>query len=248
MSPVAFPTTFYHDGINFGIMSRNVSTCFPVSFSLPDVWNLHIQCILTGEIISVNIVIIYIFLREQYSSAVTVLLSALAVTDLLTALCATLPNFIADYFYYHELDHTDGTNLAWNRKYPDCVVFYVFDDCVYAFHMMSVLTTTLLCVQKAGTMRFPFWAKYQINKQLSFLGILFVMLVSISLYVPYAYSGIGEIFQGNRGGCCYSENHIFVTNLFDTCLNGRNESRIMLAITTKSITSRKKVVAPTLVG
>lgn len=61
---------------------------------LADVWNLHIQCILTGEIISVNIVIICIFLREQYSSDVTVLLSALAVTDLLTALCATLPNFI----------------------------------------------------------------------------------------------------------------------------------------------------------
>ena len=97
-------------------------------------------------------------------------------------------------------------------------------------------------------MRFPFWPKYHINKQLSFLGILIVMLVSIPLFVPYAYSGIGEIVQGNRGGCCYSENHIFVTNLFDTCLNGRNESRIMLAITTKSITSRKKVVAPTLVG
>jgi len=103
MPPVAFPRTLYYDGIHFGIMSWNVPKCFPVLFSLPDVWSLHIQCILAGEIIPVNIVIICIFLREQYISSVTVLLSALAVTDLLIALCATLPNLIAYYLYYRGL-------------------------------------------------------------------------------------------------------------------------------------------------
>ena len=121
-------------------------------------------------------------------------MSALAVTDLITALYATLPNFIVYYFYYHELDHTDGTNLAWNRKYPNCVVFHVFDDCAYVFLIMSVLITTLLCVQKVVAMKFPFWAKYHINKQSSFLGILIVILVSISIFAPCPYSGISEIF------------------------------------------------------
>ena len=231
-------------------MSWNVSKCFPVSFALPDVWNLHIQCILAGEIIPVNIVIICILLREQYISPVTIFLSALAITDILTVLCATLPNFIAYYFYYHDLDHTDDINLAWNRKYPDCVVFYVFDDSAYAFHMMSVLITTLLCVQKAVAMKIPFFAKYYINKQSSFLGILIVILVSTPIFVPYIYSGISEIFQDNSGGCCYSENHKFVTNLFDSCQDGRNESRKMLANTTRSTTktSRKTVVIPMFLG
>ena len=242
MPPVAFPTTFYYDGINFGIMSLNVSKCFPVSFALPDVWNIHIQCILAGEIIPVNIVILCIFLREQYISPVTVLLSALAITDSLTVLCATLPNFIAYYFYYHDLDHTDDINLIWNRKYPDCVVFNVVDDCAYAFHIMSVLLTTLLCVQKAVVMNFPIWAKRHVNTQSSFRGILIVILVSIPIFVPYTYSGLSEIFQGNSGGCCYSENHIFVTNMIDSYHIWRNESRKLVGNTTMSTTSSMIVI------
>ena len=79
--------------------------------------------------------------------------------------------------------------------------------------------------------------------------IFIVTLTSCSaIFVPYAYSEISEIFQDNSGGCCYSENHIFVANSFDTCQDGRNKSRIMLASTTRSITSRKTVVAPTFVG
>lgn len=95
--------------------------------------------------------------------------------------------------------------VIWNRTYPGCVVFHVLDDGAYAFHMTSVLITTLLSVQKAFAMLFPMWAQTFLTVNTSIIASTVALCCSLSLFMPTTISTSQEMSNASNGMCCYSD-------------------------------------------
>ena len=98
-----------------------------------------------------------------------------------------------------------------NRRFPHCAVFNVLDDLSYAFHMMSVLETTLLCIQKTVVIRFPLWGRTHLTTKNSIISALVGVICALFSFIPTTILGTSEMFKDDNGSCCYSERHIFVT-------------------------------------
>ena len=218
----------------------NNTECHHISFSLPDNWILHVQCAFAGEIVFINCVIVAIFLRPQNITPVTILLSALAISDLTSAVFSNLPNVIAYYFYQNDLERNAASTPLWDRKYPECVVFSVIEDMSYMFHMMSVLITTLLCIQKAAVLKFPLWGKTHLNNKSSYVGVLLVIVVMIAFFLPFTAMKISSISPGDANECCYSLEHMFVQNTLKS-----NEGHLNSFNTTTLSTTRNTTILST---
>ena len=90
-------------------------------------------------------------------------------------------------------------------------MFNVLDDLSYAFHMMSVLETTLLCIQKTVVIRFPLWGRTHLTTKNSIISALVGVICALFSFIPTTILGTSEMFKDDNGSCCYSERHIFVT-------------------------------------
>lgn len=216
----------------------NTKVCHTVSYLVPSQWNVVVRIFLALVTLLLNIFIISIFLRRQNRTPVTILLSFLAITDSLTSLFAVIPNFSGQYLFSDELRYVKNgiaheSGFIWNRRFPHCAVFNILDDLSYAFHMMSVLVTTLLCIQKTVVIRFPLWGKTHLTTKTSIISALVVVICALVLFIPTTILGTSEMFKGDNGSCCYSERHIFVTLQAehylhdDTCTGVLNNSNVV---------------------
>ncbi|CAC5423309.1 unnamed protein product [Mytilus coruscus] len=197
------------------------SSCNQISTLIPEISILKIELALTLEILLVNVCILYVFTRKENLSHVTVLLSCLAVTDSLTAVSTAIIDFCGYNVFHNDTNiivksaYLSDTVLIWNRKYPGCVVFHVLDDIAYAFHMTSILITTLLCIQKALAILSPMLAQTYLTVKTSLIASTVALCCSLSLFLPTTITTSLEMFNVSNGTCCYSDQRVSkVLNIF----------------------------------
>lgn len=165
---------------------------------LPEAWITYLMMILMIEVTFINICVICTFLHKKNRSHTTILLSVLALSDMMTAILRTFPDVYVLYKHSDDLKRQkDG--FYWTMPYPDCIEFAVVAQFSFAAHFLSVLLTTALCLLKAKVIRYPLESKMS-NKKAVLISIVACM-VSIGLRIPRIIAKIENIKPKKNGGC-----------------------------------------------
>lgn len=166
---------------------------------------------LAAGITVVNVFVISIFLKNENRSATTILLSCLAVSDTLTALLRSLPNFIVYQLFHDYIGFIRHTPRLYLIGYSFSILFNLAIEMSNGFHLLSVFITTLLCMQKAVALLFPFWSSSHLDKA-SLKGFWFVLILTLLLYLPISYFQI-YTFNDVNGSCCKDQKKLI--DIFD---------------------------------
>jgi hypothetical protein len=140
-----------------------------------------------------NIIVFVVLCRKNLISPATILMQGLAVADGLTSFCAygLEPLFLANYKPVNFISQSDLVEL----KYPYCAIYvylrYLGDD----FHLVSLLLTTCIGVQKCIALRFPIWTKFHLSNRKSLVVCLACFVLSMAINIPRHF-GI-HVYQGN---------------------------------------------------
>lgn len=165
---------------------------------LPESWITYLMLILMIEVTFVNICVICIFLHKKNRTHTTILLSVLALSDMMSAILRTSPDVYILYKHSDDLKRQkDG--FHWTMPYPDCIEFAVVSQFFLAAHCLSVLLTTALCVLKARVIKYPLDSKMS-NKKALLISIV-AFIVSIGLRIPRIIAKIENIRPKQNGGC-----------------------------------------------
>ncbi|CAC5369690.1 unnamed protein product [Mytilus coruscus] len=160
---------------------------------------VYAECAIAVEILLVNTIVIVIFLKK-YMSPITVWLSGLALSDLLTSISTVSLDVLG---LYKPMQHPAGV-LMWYWWYPSCVTYTIIRTHSFAFHLMSVLFTTVLCLHKAVAILFPFWTKRSINIKFSVVSSVVIAVSSIFILCPSLLDKCSILHELN-GMCCSEE-------------------------------------------
>lgn len=178
---------FSKDNSGLEVHYQCIGEAFGIPFIyIPDRTTVYLEVIITGSIVVTNFIVIYIFLRmrKEYQTPVTILLSALAVSDTLAAIMYTVHFAISYQSYYHHIDYTDIMPAWYIFQYPSCIYYFVFEACSYMFHSVSLLITIFLCVQKTCALRFPLWTRRRLNNKTSVIYSVIVFIISFLGFTP----------------------------------------------------------------
>lgn len=202
--------------IHTDLFVMSEKSCYTVQYLVPDVWNIYFQITIAGILVIFNSFIVKVF--SMHCSPVTILLSVLAVTDTLSALFVTIPKITGYYFFYNDLERSNGyyfNGWFWERKYPLCAVLFVIEGLIYPIHMISVVITTLLSIQKALVIRFPRWGKRHLNKTMSFRLVVVTIVCICFLYIPSMIHGMMNLSSGDDNKCCFSQEHLSIRRIYE---------------------------------
>ena len=129
-----------------------------------------------------NIIVFVVLCRKNLISPATILMQALAVADGLTSFCAygLEPIFFVNYKPVNFISQSDLVEL----KYPYCAIYvylrYLGDD----FHLVSLLLTTCIGVQKCIALRFPIWTKCYLSNRKSIVVCIVCFVLSMAINIP----------------------------------------------------------------
>ncbi|CAC5416963.1 unnamed protein product [Mytilus coruscus] len=171
-------------------------------FMAEPVWH-YIQLMLTIEITLVNTFVCFLFLQKKNRSPVTILLSALAVSDSLSNLLTVIPDAIGMHSYPDDMERGQYNVLHWNLPYTMCDMILILNALASSFHMMSAALTVALCAQKVIVIMFPMRGKQIMTLKCSMGTTLVIFFISHLLQIPE----IVAMTKNSRrlsGTCCYS--------------------------------------------
>lgn len=175
--------------------SHNISDNCRVNRHLPSNWIVFSGFTITIYVTVVNVLLVFIFLQKKNLSSVSILLAALALTDAFTSIGIFIPDFTVYTF-------TEVTFTEENMKYPFCLVYLVSLYSSNIFHLMSVVTTTILCTQKACVISFPIWSRQHIHISFSYISIGVTSIISMFLYFPRILKASLYLYPNQTGLCC----------------------------------------------
>ncbi|VDI37654.1 Hypothetical predicted protein [Mytilus galloprovincialis] len=145
---------------------------FEFTLALPNSTLVYLESAIAVEVTLVNGFMLYIFLQKENRTPVTLLLSALAMSDATASILMTIPKCIAYQIYGNQIDYT-GIMPGWYIfDYPQCIMYSFLYELKYTFHFVSVLITTLLCLQKTAALLFPMWSKRHLSNTAIHFGIV----------------------------------------------------------------------------
>lgn len=158
--------------------------------------------VIVGEVIPVNTFVIYLFIQKDQRSPVTVILSALALSDTLGAIVMSVPALVSYVQNYHHIYYDDTMPLAYvfYFNYPQCAVYNFLANIKHCFHLISVLITSLLCLIKTSALLFPMWSNRYLTSKVSALICLFILLFSLALFSPILK--VAFYYENVNGMCC----------------------------------------------
>ena len=171
------------------------------SMYMPDRTMVYLEVVITGSIVITNFIVICIFLRKEYQTPVTILLSTLAVSDTLAAVMHTVHFAISYQLYYHHIDYLDIMPVWYIFQYPSCIYYFIFEPCSYMFYSVSVLITMFLCVQKTCALRFPLWTRMTLNNKTSVICSVMVFIISFLGFTPVITMDVLSLADVD-GKCC----------------------------------------------
>ncbi|CAC5371930.1 unnamed protein product [Mytilus coruscus] len=154
-----------------------------------------------------NIIVFVAFFDKRIKTPVTILLQGLAISDSLTAFCTygLVPLFVHQ-FRDIGITNTDSniqigtpvgfglgtqknftvsdiTNLV-NIKYPYCIIHYCATQLADSFHLVSVLLTASLGLQKLLAVAFPIRFRITITNRKSVVVCWICFLTSMMINIP----------------------------------------------------------------
>ncbi|CAG2241259.1 CMKLR1 [Mytilus edulis] len=123
--------------------------------------------VLSIVIIVVNTYVMFVFLQTKNRSPMVIMLSAIALTDMLTAVFVCTPMTIPYLLYDRQITFSPHYNswLWLSYNYVTFILWTESFEISNIFHMASIFITTALCVQRAVSMLFPIWSKIHITNQ-----------------------------------------------------------------------------------
>ncbi|CAC5397065.1 unnamed protein product [Mytilus coruscus] len=181
-----------------------------IQFGIPRKSITYISIALTIIVITVNAFVVITFLQKKHRSPLTVLLSALAISDTFTAVMITSPDFIAHMFDYNHIVYFGEIYWHWYIfDYRKFLVVHTVESLTFTFHIVSVLITTWLCLLKSVSLQFPLWTKTHVNNKLCFgLSIAF-SIYSLLLHVPLIASNFYITYDINGVPCIDLQSEIY---------------------------------------
>lgn len=245
-------TIFTRMNFTIGKMCRYEDNILPFMFSKSP-WLSHFGAGLSYILILQNIIIIRIFLKPKQLSAVSVLLSVLALCDTLSVFFWFVPEHIGAIFHWY-----NGTAFgiysmvtASFEQYPFCVFGYWSRNILSSgFHSSAIVITTTLGLQKVMVMVFPLFSKSHLNIKCAVIVSVLILIVCLGLEMPYAF--FFRFGPTNNGGCCKTLriDHTTVRKFFDSSHYLRSGillvSIVVQIITTMYITSKLTFLRKTL--
>ena len=149
----------------------------------PASWIIHFGAIITYIVISSNTVIMSAFLRKEIISPSTILLTGLAFSDTMSAICVFLPKHFGFLFNQLEYISSDNSTPIIVSKYPFCgFIFWMDSVLISAFHLISLMLTTFLTLQKTFVIAFPLRTKRFINKNSSRVCVICTFITLVKLW------------------------------------------------------------------
>lgn len=165
------------------------------------------QLAIAVEVTVVNTFVFFIFLQKDNRTPVTILLSALALSDTTAALLMTVPIFIANQIFDNHRYHQNGYPWLFILEFPECFILDLSTAFRYAFHVISILITLLLCLQKTAALLFPIWTKIHLNNSVSIVCSVLTFAIAICIYSRVFYDGASK-FKNFHGRCCIRNDNI----------------------------------------
>ncbi|VDH98133.1 Hypothetical predicted protein [Mytilus galloprovincialis] len=170
---------------------------------LPNLAVAYLETAIAVEVTLVNGFMLYIFLQKENRTPVTLLLSALAISDATAAILMTILTFIAYQIYGNQIDYSGILAQWYNFDYPQCIMYFLLDDLKYTFHFVSVLITTLLCLQKTAALLFPMWSKRHLSNTVSVVCSVCIVIFCFGIFSPIMYHSY--LMEEIQGSCCVLE-------------------------------------------
>lgn len=156
-----------------------------------------------------NCVILFTFYSRNLLSPATILMQGLALADGLTAFSAygMEPLFLNTRVFI-------ATNLTaslpspynkilFSMNYPFCGIYVYLAYFVDMFHLVSVLLTTCLGIQKVVAIQFPFWTRNHLTKKTSVICCVSCFLLSIGIHIPRLMGVVIKQDATFLGSDCY---------------------------------------------
>lgn len=181
--------------------------CEQSEFFIPAKWIVFLQFVLTSEILIVNSFFVVVFLREKKRTPTTILLSALGVTDSLTALMLTIRILSGVVLHFGEIVNNDNQSLGWlwMETYNECTTFVPISDLAIYFHLMSVELTVTLNIQRVVVLKFPIWSKHNVGKKSSIIVTGIIFIGTLPFYIHKTVMNYYSFIEGKNGECCWND-------------------------------------------
>ncbi|CAC5419500.1 unnamed protein product [Mytilus coruscus] len=146
--------------------------------------------VLSIVIIVINTYVMFVFLQKKNRSPIVIMLSAIALNDMLTAVFVCTP-MTMPYLLYDRQVTFYSYDKSWVWLSYDYLTFTLWTVLSFEisniFHMASIFNTTALCVQRAVSMLFPIWNKiHMTNKVCVYTSIVmfgYSLLLNIALII-----------------------------------------------------------------
>ncbi|CAC5403459.1 unnamed protein product [Mytilus coruscus] len=167
-----------------------------------------------------NIVVFVTLFDKKIRTPSTILMQGLAVADGITALSTYGMEPIFNLFYENigkpgspnvvdSYSHTYGyeiqisieeTQNLVDLKYPYCVVHYCLSHLADNFHLVSILLTTSLGIQKILALAMPIWSRINITNSKSVIVCCSCFLFSMALNIPRMFV---VSMKSENGDACF---------------------------------------------
>lgn len=192
----------------------------PVVLPLEHLKTVYFELAIVVQITFGNCFILYIFQQKGNRTPVTILLSALAISDTTAAILMTIPIFIAYQIYDNQIDYNKPMPLLYMCDFPQCLIYSLLYEIKYTFHFVSVLLTTLICLQKTAALLWPIWSKRHLTNHVSTICSVSTFIFCTCIFIPILYHS--SLIKKVNESCCDSQSislrHVYL--YFYTLVNG----------------------------
>lgn len=145
-------------------------------------------CVLSYIAIIFNVLVVILLFRKGLNSPSSVLMQGLAIADGLTAFCSYGLQPIFQPIIERNVDV-----LFVPMEFPYSAINVHMSLCEKSFHLLSVMLTTSLGIQKVLAIMFPFWTKRNVNNfkcvVYCFLCLVFTIALDIPRHLTLTFSG-----------------------------------------------------------
>ncbi|CAG2253892.1 unnamed protein product [Mytilus edulis] len=184
---------------------------------LPHSTIVYVTSTVALAVILVNGFVLSIFIQKENRTPVTVLLSALAIYDSMTALLMNVLTLIAYQKYGHHVHTYDEGQRWFLLDISECLLHIVTYGLIHSFHFVSILLTTLLCLQKTVALLFPMWSKSHIRNRRNAIFSITIFIFCFCIFTALISVEKPAFTEPINGRCCIDleyVNHGYDVNLY----------------------------------
>lgn len=156
----------YKTGFRIGVDSERVVLRVAVAGSV-------LSCIA----VVFNVSVFLLMCRKRLFSPCTIIMQGLALADCFTALTSYCLEPLYQSLYFDL--YTQNTLV-----YPYCILYVNLSQLVDSFHLLSLMLTACLGVQRVIAIKFPIWTRHHMTKFKAVVCCLVCLVITLSVSIP----------------------------------------------------------------